>query len=276
MLRNLKVLDGYAIEATDGPIGHIQDFYFDDDAWVVRYFVVETGSWLNSRKVLVSPIAIPDSNWLQQKLPVSMTRQQVKDSPSVDTDQPVSRQSESEFAGHYAYPDYWVGTGLWGDGLYPYALLTGPAGNWGHGLNRAEREQEEAAHLDAERRRHRNVEPHLRSCHAVKGYKLHASDGDVGTVAGYLVDDETWAIGYLIVESGHWWAGHQVLIAPQWISGVDWSDESVSVGMSLAQIQAAPVYDPDLHWSRLLDTSLYQHYGRTGYWSGSPDRSVER
>jgi len=85
MLRSMKDLEGYAIRATDGAIGHVTDFYFDDEAWVVRYLVVETGSWLSSRKVLISPIAIGQPNWTDKVLPVAITREQVKNSPTTLT-----------------------------------------------------------------------------------------------------------------------------------------------------------------------------------------------
>jgi uncharacterized protein YrrD len=276
MLRNTKDLAHYVIDATDGTIGHVRDFYFDDDAWVVRYLVVETGLWLVGRKVLISPIAVHDPNWLERTLPVSMTRQQVKDSPNIDTDKPVSRQNEEQYSGYYTYPYYWAGAGLWGDGLYPYAMFPGYVGLGDSGANREERERDDVARLHAERIRHRNDDPHLRSCHAVTGYKIRATDGELGTVAGYLVDDETWAIGYLIVQTGHWWDGHEVLVAPQWISGVEWVDGSVSVALTRAQVRSAPAYEPAIPWSRRMDTSLYQHYGRTGYWGGEPGRAVER
>ena len=276
MLRNTKDLAHYVIDATDGTIGHVRDFYFDDDAWVVRYLVVETGLWLVGRKVLISPIAVHDPNWLERTLPVSMTRQQVKDSPNIDTDKPVSRQNEEQYSGYYTYPYYWAGAGLWGDGLYPYAMFPGYVGLGDSGANREERERDDVARLHAERIRHRNDDPHLRSCHAVTGYKIRATDGELGTVAGCLVDDETWAIGYLIVQTGHWWADHQVLIAPQWISGLEWSDKSVSVDMTLAQVRQAPAFDPDVAWSRELDSGLHQHYGRTGPWAGHTGRWAER
>ena len=91
MLRSMKDLENYAIRATDGNIGHVKDFYFDDEAWVVRYLVVETGTWLSSRKVLISPIAIGQLNWADKIPPVSITREQVKNSPDIDTDKSVSR-----------------------------------------------------------------------------------------------------------------------------------------------------------------------------------------
>ena len=281
MLRNAKTLEGFDILATDGPIGPVKDFYFDDDAWVVRYLVVETGSWLDSRKVLISPIAVHDPNLGNRTLSVSVSKQQVKGSPSFDSDKPVTRDGEARYAGYYGYLPYWAGSGLWGAGLYPFALFPGDAGaapgrEQAVGAARTGAGLEEEAQLQAERERHRNPDPHLRSCSAVKGYKLRATDGQIGTVASYLVDDQTWAIAYLVVETGHWWNGHQVLLAPQWIFGVDWSDEAISVELSLADVKGAPAYEPDMPWSRMLDTSLYQHYGRTGYWSGAPGRAIER
>jgi hypothetical protein len=266
MMRSLKDLEKSTISARDGPIGRVKDFYFDDDAWVVRYLVVDAGSWLSSRKVLISPISVNRPNWAERTLPVSLTRDQVKNSPSIDTDQPVTRQNEAQYLGYYGYPNYWGGGGMWGGGLYPYALAPGYDG---YGADQAEREREREAYLSFERNRHRNEDPHLRSCNAVVGYHLHAEDGDIGHVAGYLIDDDTWAIRYLVVDTSNWWAGHKVLIAPQWIDSVHWSDQSVTIGMSRQSVRDAPAYDPSMAWSPMLDLSLNQHYGRTGYWAGS-------
>ena len=272
MLRSMKDLEHYAISATDGHIGHVKDFYFNDDDWVIRYLVVDTGSWLSSRKVLISPISVHHPNWLERTLPVLITKEQVKNSPNIDTDKPVSRQNEEQFMGYYGYPYYWGGAGMWGDGVYPYAMAPGYAG---HGVDRVQREREIEACLCAERARHRNDNPHLRSCKAVTGYHLHAHDGEIGHVAGYLIDDETWAIRYIIVDTSNWWIGHKVLIAPEWISGVDWSIETVSVTLSRESVKGATAYDPNMKWSRELDLSLYQHYGRTGYWAEIADLETQ-
>jgi hypothetical protein len=266
MLRKLKDLENYKIGATDGEIGHIKDFYFEDDAWVVRYFVVETGSWLSSRQVLISPISVRHPDWLARTLPVSITQAQVKHSPGIDTDQPVSRQHEEQFMGYYGYPAYWGGGGLWGEGLYPYSAMPGEPG---YPVDRVQRDRQLEAYLREERARHRNDDLHLRSCKAVTGYHIAATDGEIGHVSGFLVDDETWAIRYLIVDTSNWWMGHEVLIAPLWIQGVHWSDESVSVDLSRETIKSAPPYDSSIDWSREQDLSLYRHYGRTGYWVGS-------
>ncbi len=263
MLRNTKDLENYAIKATDGDIGQVKDFFFDDDAWVIRYLVVDAGSWFSSRKVLISPISIDPSNRTDRTLPVSITKEQVKNSPSIDTDQPVSRQNEEQYLGYYGYPNYWGGAGVWGGGMYPFAMVPGYAG---FGVDRVERERETEAHLRAERARHRNDDPHLRSSNAVIGYHIHATDGEIGHVAGYLVDEQTWAIRYLIVDTSNWWMGHKVLVAPEWITDVNWSDETVSVDLGREAVKAAPLYEPDTAWSRQVDLDLYGHYGRAGYW----------
>ena len=264
MLRSTKDLEDYTISARDGHIGHLKDFYFDDDAWVVRYLVVEAGSWLSSRKVLISPISIHHSEWSERTLPVSITMEQVKNSPSIDTQKPVSRQHEEQYLDYYGYPYYWGGVGMWGAGLYPYAMAPGYVG---YGVDRVGQTQEMEAYSRAEKARHRNDDPHLRSCKAVQGYHLHATDGDIGHVAGYLIDDETWAIRYLVVDTSNWWLGHKVLIAPEWISGVHWSDETVSVKLARESVKAAPAYDPDMSWSRQQELDLYQHHRQTGYWA---------
>ena len=267
MLRDTKELEHYAIKATDGEIGQVKDFYFDDDGWVIRYLVVETGGWLSSRRVLISPVSVHHPDWVRRTLEVSITREQVKNSPDIDTDRPVTRQHEAQYMGYYGYTNYWGGAGMWGGGIYPYGMVPGYAG---YDIDPVERDRELQAYQKAERARHQNDDPHLRSCNAVHGYHIEASDGGIGHVAGYLVDERTWAIRYLVVDTSNWWMGHKVLIAPDWISGVHWPDKTVSIGLSRASVKASPVYDPNVEWGPQLDSSLYQHYGRADYWSSAP------
>jgi len=263
MLRNMKDLEHYTIRATDGVIGKVRDLYFDDDAWVIRYFVVDTSAWLSGRKVLISPISVHRPDWHQYTLPVSLTKDQVRHSPDIDTDQPVSRQHEETVLGYYGYPGYWGDVGLWGPGLYPYGLVPGYAGD---GPDRLESRQVLEAHLRDEKGRHRNDDPHLRSCNAVTGYRIHATDGEIGHVSGFLVDEETWAVRYLVIDTSNWWIGHKTLIAPPWIKGVHWADRTVLVDLSRDAIKDAPAYDPDVPWNRAEELGLYRHYRRNGYW----------
>jgi len=264
MLRSMKDLEGYAIGAIDGNVGHVNDFLFDDDAWVIRYFVVKTGTWLSNRKVLISPIAIRPPNWVDKTLPVGITKEQVRNSPDIDTDKPVSRQHETEYLGYYGYPHYWGGVGLWAGGIYPYAMYPGYVG---YGPQRTGAIEENIANVRVERASHRNDDPHLRSCKAVMGYHILATDGEIGHVSGMLVDEETWAVRYLVIETSNWWVGHQVLIAPEWIDEVRWIDQTVSIDLKRQTVKDAPSYDSTEQLNRKLEIGLYRHYDRSAYWS---------
>ncbi len=264
MLRNIKDLEGYAMSATDGVIGHVKDLYFDDEGWTVRYLVVDAGSWLSSRKVLISPFSVGKPNTSEKVLPISLTREKVKNSPDIDTDKPVSRQHEIDYLGYYGYPLYWGGAGYWGAGIYPGSMLSG----WGEDRGRSwETSPNDATTAPAESQPEAKADSHLRSCEAVKRYYVHARDGDIGHVHSMLVDDETWAIRYLVVDTSNWWLGHQVLIAPQWIDSVGWLHATVSADLTRQAIKDSPPYVHTAPLDRHQEASLYEHYGRRSYWS---------
>src|SRR5580658_179804 len=181
MLRSMKDMEDYTIGATDGPIGRVRDFYFDDQAWVIRYLIVATGDESPRRKVLISPISIGRPNWSEKILPVSLTRAQVRKSPDIDTDKPVSRQHEMGYLGYYGYGTYWGGGGLWGAGIYP-DILQG-------GLKDGAHKARLGALLSTEHSSH--DDPHLRSGNALMRYYVHACDGDIGHVEGFLIDEHS-------------------------------------------------------------------------------------
>ena len=178
----------------------VKDFYFDDEAWVIRYLVVDTGAWLSGRKVLISPVAIGQPNWTDKLLPVSMTKERVKNSPDIDTQKPVSRHQESQYLEYYGYPYYWIGPWVWGQGVYPSMMLP----DFGSAV---QDRQVPAEHVlsDAQARRRQDDDPHLRSCKEVMDYHIHATDGDIGHVQGLLIDDENWRVRYLVVDTSNWW-----------------------------------------------------------------------
>ena len=107
MLTNATFLKGLVIHATDGELGTVDEFYFDDETWVIRYLTVETGGWLTGRQVLISPISVIHADWQAKRLDVALTKKQVENSPNIDTHQPVSRRLEAEYCGYYGYPYYW-------------------------------------------------------------------------------------------------------------------------------------------------------------------------
>ena len=272
MLCSVNDLRGFVVEGIDGQIGRVRDFYFDDATWTIRFLVVDTGAWLDGRHVLVSPIAIgaPDRNG--RVLPVTITREQVRMSPDIDTRKPVSRQHEVEQYGYYGYPHYWGGSGLWGDGMQPGKMLAAYGGT-----RSADEANDESTFVAEQARLHRQRgdDPHLRSCDTIVRYHVHASDGVIGHVEGVIVDDDTWAIRYLVVNTSDWWLGHQVLIAPRWIEDISWLEATVSVDLSRDAVKHAPAYDPDALPDREQEVRIHEHYERPGYWTDGERHPVE-
>jgi hypothetical protein len=241
MLHSTKELDGYSITATDGAMGSIKDFYFDDDTWAVRYLVVNTSVWLPGRKVLVSPVSIGRSRLVTHALRIAITKEQVRSSPRIDTHKPLSRRHINYF--YDGCPYDWAGRGFWSPFGYPEML-----GGLSHGMPTSEyhrlRAFAERTAAEAQERRMWDENPHLRSCSAVDHYRVHATDGDIGHVDGFLIDVDCWAIRYLIVNTGNWWFGYRVLIAPGQIGEVSWAQKRVTSRLSRQEIEESPMYDP--------------------------------
>jgi hypothetical protein len=268
----MQELNHYAIGATDGEIGHVSDFFFDDQAWVIRYLVVETGSWLMSRKVLISPYSVGEPDWNNKVLPVRISKHQIQHSPDIDTEKPVSRQHEMMYADYYGFPYYWGGDGLWGDGLYFPTMMSGDYTGVGP-VGRVRSEVEEA-YVRAEKSRHVSDDPHLRSCKAVVGYHVHATDGDLGHVSAMLVDEETWAIRYLVVDTSNWWMGNKVLIPPQWATSIDWAESKVHIDLTRETIKDAPRFESSYNLNREQELDLYSYYDRPNYWEREKQREL--
>ncbi|MEI9973935.1 MAG: PRC-barrel domain-containing protein [Ignavibacteriota bacterium] len=250
MLTNKHVKD-FAIRAMDGEIGFVADIYFDDESWAIRYLVVDTGGWLGGRRVLISPISVVKTDWVAKQLDVALTKLQVENSPNLNTHQPVSRQHEAAVLGYYGYPFYWGGPYLWGPGLYPAGLANPVITSADAIANRAERESQDS---------------HLRSTEAVTGYDIEATDGEIGHVDGFVVDDEAWSIRYMEVATRNWWPGKKVLVAPAWVERVSWTASKVYVGLSREAIKDGPEYIESRPITREYENRLYFHYGRPPYW----------
>jgi hypothetical protein len=256
VLHSLKDLEGYTIGAIDGAVGHVKDFYFDDLAWTLRYLVVETGSWLSHRRVLISPHAINQPDWSRKTFPAAITREQVKNSPSIDTDKPLSRQHEIGYLDYYKYPYYWDGGDFWGDGRM-----------W-LGMGRSTNAEKLRPDAEAISEGSQHGDPHLRSLNEIAGYDVFAVDGHIGHAQGLLLDEEGWAIRFIIVNTSNWWLGHQVLIAPQWTSNIRWEERKVSVNLTRDAVKGSPPYSPGDVMGREAEARIYDHYERPGYWAG--------
>lgn len=251
MLTKTTQLKGLVIHAMDGELGSVDQLYFDDETWAIRYFTVETGGWLGGRPVLISPISVTHTDWQAKRLDVALTKKQVANSPDISAHQPVSRQHEAAYLGYYGYPYYWGGPYLWGPAFYPAGLAI-----------------PESASLEviAERIGGQSTDSHLRSTQAVTGYHIDASDGEIGHVDGFMVDDAAWAIRYIEVATRSWWPGKKVLVSPAWIERVSWTDSKVYVGLTREVIKNGPEYVEGTPITREYENRLHLHYGRPPYW----------
>lgn len=245
MLIKVKTLTDYKLHSLDGEIGKVKEFYFDDHYWTIRYLIADTGSWLTGRQVLISPYALDNVNREEKYITVNLTKKQIEDSPSLDSDEPVSRHFEEDYYGHYGWPMYWGGPYMWG--YYPN-IERDPV-KW-----RKLHKDEKAWDL------------HLRSTHDVSGHNVQAKDGEIGHIDDFIIDDQSWVIRYLVVDTRNWWPGKKVLISPQWIERVSWKESKVFVNLFSETIRKSPEYTEELLLTRDFEEGLHRHYGCQGYW----------
>jgi hypothetical protein len=229
MLWNASVIDGYTIQASDGDLGTVGDFLFEDDSWTVRWLVVETGTWLSGRRVLLPLSALGKPDPAARIFPVRLTMRQVKDSPDIDSDRPVSRQMESHVYGYYGLDPYWGGGFLPVSGAIAMPFSSAPLMPASQALS------DVAADVALD-----NGDPHLRSFEEVTGYHLHAIDGEIGHVDDFLIDDADWRIRYLAVDTRNWWPGKKVVISPRSVSSIDWAQRRIHLDVSRQKVKDSP------------------------------------
>jgi hypothetical protein len=256
MLRSLKTLEKYKVSATDGDVGSVANFLMDDACWTVRYLVVDTGGLLGGREVLITPIAFREVDYSARRFRLTISMAKVENSPSIDWDLPVSQQHERDYHRYYGYPNYWGYGGLWGMGAYPAAMASG-----GYEPSR-DRPGEPPADV------------HLRSAKDVTGYHIEATDGSIGHVKDFVVDDETWEVRYMVVATTNWWPGKSVLVSPKWATRISWADRTAYLGITRDAIRTSPEWSATYPVARAYEEQLNRHYGGIPGWS-SRDRSFE-
>lgn len=226
MLRSVNEIQGYDILATDGEVGTVDSFYFDDHNWAIRYLVVETGGWLLKRRVLISPAAIDELRWAAKMLVLRLTREQIKESPEINLDKPVSHQHEVQLHQFYGWQPYWI----------------------------------------EEQQSREKTDMNLRSTREVTGYDIQAEDGPIGHVEDFLVDDQDWRIRYMVIDTREWLPGKKMLLAPEWVAGIDWYEQSVFVAQDRKVIKDSPEFDPRVPVTREYEEALHEYYCYSGYW----------
>jgi uncharacterized protein YrrD len=246
MKRKIKSLIGYTIQATDGEIGKVKEFYFDDITWTIRYLIVETGNWLFGKKILLSPQALLTPDWEKHTFAVNLTMAKIKDSPEIDTDKPISRQREIDLYGYYPWGNYY-----WGNGI----------GIGSMGMSHASIDQAARKEADKSVADKSDKDTHLRSTDEVIGYNIKATDGEIGDVEDFITNDKTWAIDFMEVDIGNWFPGKKVLVSPKWIKEINWETSLVIVNTSEDQVKNSPEYVPSHALSDSYEADLHKYYG---------------
>ncbi|MHB9154793.1 MAG: PRC-barrel domain-containing protein [Endomicrobiales bacterium] len=250
MLRKASDLIGRTIRASDGDIGEIRDYYFDDKHWVLRYFVVDTSPWIDDREALLSTECFINIDWGSNEIPASLTREQVKNSPGAPIAPPLLRQKETQLFQFEGWPSYWHrGT------MYTKPLLGAESGD----LETAVEDQDLA--------------PYLRSAREVLGYAVQGTDARIGAVTDFIVDDTCWALRYMLVTAGSWMNHRRMLIAPEWAGTVDWGNAEIPVALPKETVYSAPAYDPSVPVSREYEEQLCRHYRFPRYWNRKKQKS---
>ena len=214
----LKELYGHKLTASDGDIGEVKDFCFDDRTWAIRYLVADTGRWLTGRLLLLSPHSFGKLDHYENTLYVKLHKKQIESSPVLEPPQPVSRQYEIECCRYFGWPAYWESGSIGKVRSNPANIP--PQRNEGPVQPLLRRD-----------------DTPLQSTQGVTGYRIQTTDGEIGSVSGFKVDDRSWMIRELVVEAGHWYLGKEILIPTTRISRINGEDSSVSVALTKADIQ---------------------------------------
>jgi sporulation protein YlmC with PRC-barrel domain len=257
MLRRLEEMLGADVVANDGSVGTLHDVLMDDETWTVRYVAVDTGLWLG-RVVLVSPVSIEWPDWQGRTIPLTLTRAEIENSPDLLSRPRFTREEEREFAEYYGYPFYWGGPSLWGWADRPAALTAAPPNGYvpPTPLDAADAEAAEADLMTTS----------IYSGKEIRGYHIHALDGEIGHVDDFIVDESSWSVRYLQIDTSNWIGGKTVLLAARWIRRIDPADGKIHVDVTMDRIQNGPAFDPGKPIDRTFEERLHQHYGLPAYW----------
>jgi sporulation protein YlmC with PRC-barrel domain len=241
-LRRIRELTELTILATDGEIGSVQEVYFDDRNWAVRYLVVKTGGWLLSREVLLAPAAVAEIHDVHRTMKVALTKDQIRRAPPIEAAKPLSRDYEEAYFRHFQWAPYWE---------------PGPT-EWASSVPFPETPP---MPIDTTLPADAPKNPHLRSSGEITGYHIQAINGPVGHVEDLVVDDDTWTVRYLEVDTRNWLPGKKVLLQTMRIDHISWAESSVAVMLRKQAIESAPPYDPSKLITPSYEVQLFKHYG---------------
>jgi sporulation protein YlmC with PRC-barrel domain len=217
MNRSVKHLHAYTVVGRDGDLGSVEEMYFDDEKWTIRYIVADLAEASEKDRAAVSPVSVDAVDWKNRMILVDLSRVEVAGSPDLEPEQPIGRDKERQLSSYYGIPVYWNGVGLWGNHVYP-GLLAGESS----------KEEDRS-----------DGEPHVHPTRAAFGYKIEATDGEIGRVEDLVVEEKTWEIQFLVIDTAGWLPGKKVIVDTHWIEEVDWQKGTVSVSLPRNAIRSA-------------------------------------
>ena len=226
MLRSIRELFGYTVREVDGEIGLVRDFLVDNREWNVTYLEIDLTQWFPGKKVIVPPSRIGQPDGKKFEVPLLLSKAQVVNSPAIKLDETVCRLHEEELALHFGWDPCIISTDS--------------------------KKVEDHSHLQSSRE--------------LMGYHLHATDGRIGHIEDFILDDEDWILRYAVVDTRDWLPGRRVLMPLPWITTVIWKENSVLIDHSRENVKNSPEYDPSSPVNRHYEEVLYNYYGRPTYW----------
>lgn len=260
MLRKLHSLKSFVVNGRNGKLGTVDDFYFDQKQFVVRYLVIDTGNWLKHEETLISTHAIDDIDFENREIHVSLSSEQLEESPSIEKNSPISKTKEKALIEYFGWPDYWKKTHS-SDSEFIHAGIT----------ERKKLLNFKTIEKEAAKQKSEIVETNLRSLEEVRGYKIHAKDDKFGHLEDLFVEEEdSWIIRYLLIDTRNILEGKSVLIAPDWIESISWFNKEIFVSKDKKEIEDSPEYEEPKEAKSYIDKSyeelLYDHYDEKKYW----------
>jgi sporulation protein YlmC with PRC-barrel domain len=250
MLKFASSLKGYAIKASDGEIGTIADVLFDDRTWRARWLVVDTGNWLTGRMVLLHPTSLGKVDHERRELPVALTKALVQGSPELSEHEPVSSRMERHLYDYYGWEPYAMESTFGSNPLAskysaPPLFVFTPHGEIPAVAN--------------------ECDLNLRSVETINHYHIVGPDGAIGKVEDLLIDDPNWGIPYLVVDTGNWWPGKQVLISRHALKEISWAEREIRADITHAQVKASPPWSAIGDVDKDYEQDLHDHYDWPGH-----------
>jgi hypothetical protein len=257
MLRLTKELINYDVKAFDDQIGKVDDFLFMDTDFIIQYMVVNTGPLFLGRNVLISPSTLGEPDWISKQIPVNLTKQEIKDSPDIKTDQPISAIDLERLHDYYRWPKFWT----------PFNTALNSTNTRSSSNKRAVTPEQRTDTVKLSLQKVKEIDtPKLRSVNEVIGYEIAANDGTAGTIDDIIIDDKLWFLRYLVIKTGNIFNHKKVVLAVDWIDWISHRKSEFRIDMPIQTIKESPEFDPETPMTRRQEEVFYDFHGKPYYW----------